>query len=143
MLKRQGDMRGLEMRRLLKRRILQGVGLAGLAVSLCTSCSRLQEQTAAGAAFGRENDLGQCSEESLRRLEACDGATCEIFSPAFASGCAKVAAESPTFCAEVPGALLDATDWMKERCASSRNPRACYKILQPAVARCLKETEQT
>jgi hypothetical protein len=68
---------------------------------------------------------------------------CEAYSPAFASSCVKAAASSDSFCADVPGSILAASAWMKERCESSRSPRACYKILQPAVVRCIEEADES
>lgn len=91
----------------------------------------------AGYAYGETHDLASCRTESLRRLEACESLSCQMRAPGFARGCARTSEFSKAACIDVPGSTLAASSWIKEKCTHSVNPKACYKVLQQPIARCL------
>ncbi len=104
---------------------------------LVAGCGDVQARLEAGYAYGESHDLLECRVESLRRLEACKSTKCEVLSTGFARGCAKTSRFNPSACVDVPSGVLAASSWMERECGHSVNPKACYKVLQQPVARCL------
>ena len=92
---------------------------------------------AAAIAFGAQADLEECLTGSLSRFLPCDSISCYSEAMGFARGCAREASISDRFCSEVPDSILTAADWMKAQCRGTPNEKACYKIYQPHVTRCL------
>jgi len=105
---------------------------------LCTACGDLKAEVQAGLDFGGDHTLEECVSESLRRLESCDSFKCEALSTGFSRGCSEVASMGSRFCARVPDSLVDAVGWMRTECTGSSNMKACAKVLQQPVKRCLE-----
>lgn len=101
------------------------------------ACGAIHRELEAGHAFGSAHDLEACLSESLARLDACESMGCEALAPAFARGCAKDAAFSERLCGEVPNSALEAASWIRSQCKSHGNAKACYKVYQQPVARCI------
>jgi len=111
------------------------LGMLTLVVAI--ACGSIKEELEAGQKFGATNDLEACLSESLSRLNACDSVSCEALSPGFARGCAKSARYSERLCSRVPKSILQAASWIEDQCESHTNPKACYKVYQQPVTRCL------
>ena len=109
-----------------------------LIAMLCTSCGDIKAEVQAGLEFGRDHTLQECVSESLRRLEGCDSFKCEALSTSFSRGCSEVASAGSRFCARVPDSLVDAVGWMRTECDGYGNVKACAKVLQQPVKKCLE-----
>ena len=106
-------------------------------ILLCTACGDLEAEVQAGLDFGSDRTLEECVDESLARLERCDSFKCEALSTGFSRGCSEVASMGNRFCARVPDSLAEAIGWMRTECAGASNMKACAKVLQQPVKRCL------
>jgi len=104
-----------------------------------TGCGDIKASLDAGYEFGRHNDIRACLAKSLELLESCDSLECQAFAMGHSRGCAKTSSDHPEFCKSLPQGIVAAAAWMEDECASSVNPKACYKVMQQPVARCLND----
>ena len=102
-------------------------------------CGEIVKSVEEGRAYGKGHTLGECSKESMARLNACDGASCAAMNIGFPRGCVKTSRSDRNFCATAPAELTDAVVAIKQACAGHRFEKACYKYKQLPIARCLNE----
>lgn len=120
--------KGINMIRML---IILGLTLSG--------CGDIVKSVEEGRAYGKGHTLGECSKESMARLNACDGASCAAMNIGFPRGCVKTSRSDRNFCATAPVGIMDAVATIIRECSDHRFPKACAKYRKLPIARCLNE----
>lgn len=102
-------------------------------------CGDIAKSLEEGRVYGKSHTLGECSKESMARLNACEGSACVAANMGFPRGCTKTSRSDRNFCASATGEVTEAAVTIKQSCAGHRFEKACYKYRQLPIARCLKE----
>ncbi len=106
---------------------------------LLVGCGDIVKSLEEGRVYGKSHTLGECSKESMARLNACEGTACVAANMGFPRGCTKTARSDRRFCASAIGGVTEAAATIKQSCTGHRFEKACYTYRQLPIARCLKE----
>lgn len=85
------------------------------------------------AEFARGKDANACVDETLRRLDRCDGIMCELRTKIFLTECARASNVPADFCANIPnhGQIMDTAKWAVAECArrGHQNDQRCTRVI--------------
>ncbi len=108
-------------------------------VFLLVGCGDIAKSLEEGRTYGKGHTLGECSKESMSRLNACEGVACVAANMGFPRGCTKTARSDRRFCSSAAGGVTEVATTLKQTCAGHKFEKACYKYKQLPIARCLNE----
>lgn len=88
--------------------------------------------SAAGTAYGMQNDQQACMDKVLRDIQGCNGFACGVVHGRFIKACLAEAEPSNGFCQDVPAFTekkdRDSKEWLRDICFEHPETNTCYLV---------------